>query len=78
VPESENEEGHADHSVFDLCEKLVHLQSNPLCGFEHFSWEEKVQIESESSSQRVFISTELGCKIKMVVMPSRRAINHLM
>jgi hypothetical protein len=41
---SEEEEGHADHSVFDLYEKLFKLRSNPL-GLERFSLEEKVQIE---------------------------------
>ena len=44
VPSEEEEEGHADHSVFELYEKLFKLRSNPL-GLERFSLEEKVQIE---------------------------------
>jgi hypothetical protein len=44
VSESEKEECKADHSVFDLYEKLFMLRSNPL-GLERFSREEKVQIE---------------------------------
>ncbi|KAI2491351.1 transposition [Fragilaria crotonensis] len=44
VLESEEEKCQADHSVFDLYEKLFKLRSNPL-GLERFSREEKVQIE---------------------------------
>ena len=67
--ESEEEECQADHSVFDLYEKMFKLQSNPL-GLEQFSREEKVQIEfittlkgSELSSKSIYPSTELGSKI---------------
>ena len=44
VSRSEGEECQADHSVFDLYEKMFKLRSNPL-GLERFSREEKVQIE---------------------------------
>ena len=44
VSEKEEEECQADHSVFNLYEKMFKLRSNPL-GLDRFSREEKVQIE---------------------------------
>jgi hypothetical protein len=58
-----------DLSFLDLSLKLFKLQANPL-GLEHFSREERVQIEllqlaatrgSELSSQSIYPSTEVGC-----------------
>ena len=58
---SEEEEGHADHSVFELYEKLFKLRSNPL-GLERFSLEEKVQIELLQLLRDLKVGSKIKCK----------------
>ena len=65
--ESEDvEDCQADHSVFDLYEKMLKLRSNPL-GLERFSCEEKVHIEL------LQLLRDLNCPLKAFSLVLNRA-----